>query len=188
MYKTSLNVSNHLVLHKQHLTNDSKANDIIQIVRDMSGLHATSPTTPYLSLFARTRNFAKEQLDEELYIKRNLGKIRCMRKTVYVLSKEMIPIAYSATKKMVEPVSEKYSQYLGVTRKKYEEASKLILKTLKDRGMTAKEIKKALRTELNISAILNLMCDQGLLIRGNPRNGWKSNVHTYHLFRDFFQT
>jgi len=111
-----------------------------------------------------------------------------MRKTVYVLSKEMIPIAYSATKKMVEPVSEKYSQYLGVTRKKYEEASKLILKTLKDRGMTAKEIKKALRTELNISAILNLMCDQGLLIRGNPRNGWKSNVHTYHLFRDFFQT
>ena len=90
MAKTSLEEINEFVLRKQHLTDDSKADNIVRIVRDINGLHATDPTTPYLSLFARTRNFAKEQLEEELYIKRNLGKIRCMRKTVYVLSKEMI--------------------------------------------------------------------------------------------------
>jgi len=87
------------------LTDDSRIDDILQIVRDISGLHATSPTMPYLSLFARTLDFAEEQLDEELYIKRNLAKIRCMRKTVYILPKEMILTAYSATKKMVELTS-----------------------------------------------------------------------------------
>jgi len=182
----NLSAINHFVLRKQHLTDDSKIDNIVQIVKDINGLHATAPKTPYLSLFARNRNFMKEQLDEELYIKRNLGKIRCMRKTVYILLKEMIPIAYSATKKMVELASEKYSQYLGVTRKQYYETSKSVLKILKGTGMTVKEIRRALKTELNISAIVNLMCDQGLLIRGNPRHGWKSNIHTYYLFEDYF--
>jgi len=186
MSNISLNGINRLVLRKQHLTDDSKIDDIVQIVKDVGGLHATSSTVPYLSLFARTRNFAKDQLDEQLYTKRNLGKIRCMRKTVHILHKEMIPIAYSATKKQIVPLSEKYSQYLGVTEKEYEATSELILKTLKGRGMTAAEIKKALRSELNISAIVNLMCDKGLLIRGKPKNGWKSNIHTYHLFQDYF--
>jgi len=180
-----LNAINHLVLRKQHLT-DSKIDDIVQIVRDINGLHATDPATPYLSLLARTNTFAKTRLDEELYVKRNLGKIRCMRKTVFALSKEMIPIAYSATKKMAQIASEKYSQYLGVTQKQYEETSKSVLKMLKGKGMTTKEVKKALRTELNISAIINLMCDEGLLIRGNPRHGWRSNIHTYYLFREYF--
>lgn len=182
----NLSAINHFVLRKQHLTDDSKIDNIVQIVRDINGLHATAPKTPYLSLFARNRDFMKEQLDEELYIKRNLGKIRCIRKTVYILLKEMIPIAYSATKKMVVLASEKYSQYLGVTRKQYYETSKSVLKILKGTGMTVKEIKRALKTELNISAIVNLMCDQGLLIRGNPRHGWKSNIHTYYLFEDYF--
>ncbi len=30
------------------------------------------------------------------------------------------------------------------------------------------------------------MCDQGLLIRGIPKAGWKSNVHTYYPFNEFF--
>jgi hypothetical protein len=98
----------------------------------------------------------------------------------------MIPIAISATKKMVELSSERYSRYLGVTQTEYRKMSKLVLEVLKEGGMTAKEVKNELMSKLNISAILNLMCDQGLLIRGNPRKGWKSNIHTYYLFHDYF--
>jgi hypothetical protein len=186
MTEINLTVVNHSLLHKQHLTGNSKTDDIVQIVKDVGGLHATIPKTPYLSLFSRAKNFTRKQLDEELYEKRNLGKIRCVRKTVYVLPKEMLSIAYSATKMMVELASEHYSRYLGVTQKEYTKLSQLILQLLKGRGMTAKEIKKELMTDLNVSAVLNLMCDQGLLIRGNPRSGWKSNLHTYYLFHDYF--
>jgi len=186
MNNIDLNQVNHFVLRKQHLTDDSKIDSIVQTVRDVGGLHATSPTTPYLSLFSRIRNFARDDLDEELYVKRNLGKIRCMRKTVYILPREMMPIAYSATSRLVELASERYTRYLGITQKEYEETSKLILGILKGKGMTAEEIKNALGTKLNVSAILNLMCDQGLLIRGIPKKSWKSNIHTYYPFQEYF--
>jgi hypothetical protein len=186
MSDISLTVVNQYLLRKQHLTADSKTEDVVQIVNDIGGLHATSPKTPYLSLFSRAKNFTRKQLDYELYEKRSIGKIRCVRKTVYVLPKGMISIAFSATKMMVELTSEHYSRYLGVTQKEYTKLSQLILQLLKGGGMTAKEIKSELMTDLNVSAVLNLMCDQGLLIRGNPRNGWKSNLHTYYLFHDYF--
>lgn len=182
----TLNQANHFVLRKQHLTDESRSEDIAQTVRDIGGLHATSPTTPYLSLFSRTRDFSREKLDEELYVKRSLGKIRCMRKTVFILPKEMISAAFAATRRLVEPASEQYSKFLGISQEQYEETSRKILKILEGRGMTTKKIKRALETTLNVSPIVNLMCDKGLLIRGKPQGGWKSNIHTYYLFHEYF--
>ena len=71
----NLDEINSFVLRKQHLTDDSRFDDIAQIVKDVGGLHATGSHVPYLSLFARTRNFVEEYLDEGLYVKRSLGKI-----------------------------------------------------------------------------------------------------------------
>jgi len=177
---------NLFVLHKQHLTEDSKTDDIVKIVNDISGLHATGSTTPYLSLFARTKNFTKNVLEEEINIRRRLGKIRCMRKTLHILTKEMIPVAYAATKKMFILVSERYMHYLGVSSEEYKEISKQILDILNNRAMTTTEIKNALKTKVNTSPIINLMCDLGLLIRGVSRKGWKSNLHTYFSFNRYF--
>lgn len=178
MNKISVDRVNQFLLYKQHLTENSRIDDIVQIVNDISGLHATSPKTPYQSLFARTRSFKKEYLDEELYIKRNLGRIRCIRKTIYVLTKEMIPIFYTATKKMVEKASKQYAEFRGFSSEKYEEISKSILDILKSREMTATEIKRTLKIQLDVSAILYLMCDKGLLMRSRPRK--------YSSFREYF--
>jgi len=125
---------NRFVLHKQHLADDSKTDDIVGTVKDVSGLHATSPRTPYLSLFSRAENFRRDRLDEELYVKRRLGEVRCMRKTVYILRKALVPVALSATRMMVELTSECYSRYLGVTETEYSETSKLVLRVLKRLG------------------------------------------------------
>ena len=51
---------NHFVLCRQHLSDDSRIDDIVQIVKDIGGLHATGPMGPYLSLFVRTKNFKIE--------------------------------------------------------------------------------------------------------------------------------
>ena len=184
--KFALDRVNRFVLEKQHLTEDSKINDIYQIAQDICGLHATHPMTPYLSLFIRTRKFKREDLDEVLYEKKVLGKVRYARKTVYVIQKERISEVFSATKGMLEQRLGPYLEYLGMTRKDFEEASRSILEVLEGKGMTVKEIKKELQVDLNISAIVNLMCDQGLLIRGNPATGWKSSIHTYYPFHEYF--
>jgi len=178
---------NKVVLCKQRLTGEKADKSIVETVRAMGGLHATNATTPYLSLFARCENFRREQLDAELYVKRNLGKIRYVRTTVHVLPKDMIPTAFAATKMITEPASRAYSRFLGITEKQYAETSRQIMEILKGKkGMTTKQIKQKLQTALNVSPIVNLMCDQGVLIRGAPEKGWKSNMHTYHLLNEYF--
>ena len=173
MTNINLEKINRFVLHKQHLTADSQIDDIVRVARDISGLHATGAKEPYLALFARSRNFVKTQLDDELYVKRNLGKIRCMRGTLYILTREMIPIAYAATRALVEKLSRRYAEFRGISMSEYSDISKTILCLLKGREMTVTEIKTELGTKLHFSAVLNLMCDQGLLVRIQSGNGWK---------------
>ena len=98
----------------------------------------------------------------------------------------MISYGFTATRKMAEVTSERYSKYLGIDQETYERISLQILEILKGKGLTTTEIKKELGTKLKLSSIVNLMCDQGLLIRGAPKKGWKSNIHTYFLFQEYF--
>jgi hypothetical protein len=177
---------NSFCLKKQHLTEESKINDIIKITGDISGLHATSSATTYLSLFVRTKKFKREYLDKELYFKRNLGKVRFVRGTMYVLPKDMIPFAYSAIRSFIDPLSCKYAEFHGVSEKNYRRISKQILETLEGRAMTAKEIKEAVGLKSKISQVLNLMCDDGQLIRAEPKGEWRSNLHTYRRMDQYF--
>jgi hypothetical protein len=140
-----------------------------------------------LSLLARVDDFSREQLDKELYVTRTLGRIRYVRTTVHLLPRDFIPTALTATRTLTEPASEGYAQFLGVTREQYIETSRNIMKLLEGKsGMTTKQIKQQLQTTLNVSPIVNLMCDQGLLIRGAPEKGWKSSIHTYYLLKEYF--
>jgi hypothetical protein len=57
---------------------------------------------------------------------------------------------------------------------------------LKGKEMTASEIKERLGKPANLSAIVEEMCDEGLLIRSRPRAGWKDRVNRYSIFREYF--
>ena len=177
---------NKLVLQKQHLTEDSKIDDIIQITDDICGLHSTSLTTSYLSLLARSKSFKKTDLERELYINRTLGRIRGMRKTLFLQTKNMIPIVYSATFNMIEKYFEKYMEFHKVSLKEYQEISRKIMNILKGRELPVSEIRKELNSKLSIPAIIQLMCDYGLLIRSKPIKDWKDRRNNYGLFTDYF--
>lgn len=170
---------NNFLLKKQHLSEETKGENILQVTKDIWGLHATYASTPYLSLFNRAINFRKEALDKELQEKR-LVKIRCVRKTVHIVPKENVSAIFSATKESIQISSEKYYKFMGVTESEYEAASKSILELLGSNGLNASEIKKELHSEINLSPIINYMCDLGILVRGLSKGGWKSNTHTYY--------
>jgi hypothetical protein len=177
---------NLFVLNKQHLTPDSEDEEISRIVNSLSGLHATVSTTPYLSLRARCSQFVKEDLDVELYDKRTLGKVRCVRRTIYIQPKDRIPIVWRATAGQVLTASKGFMVSRGVTDEIYEVLSKDILEMLRGREMAAAEIKATLKTDADVSSVLNFMCDQGLLIRGRPVKSWKDRRHQYGRFDDYF--
>jgi len=182
----SLTKVNHFVLKKQHLADESKLNDVVQIAKDIGGLHGTSATGPYLSLFARSNSFRRDDLAVEMSKKKSLARIRYVRNTIYILPKKFIPVAYAATSQMAEVTAARFSKYLGITPTQYVRISNKILKLLRGRGLTTREIKKKLRTATNIAPIVNLMCDKGLLVRSLPREGWKSTQHAYYLFEDYY--
>ena len=186
MDTSNLSTVNHFVLKKQHLADDSKLNDVVQIARDIGGLHGTSATGPYLSLFARSISFQRDDLAVEMSKKKNLARIRYVRNTIYILPKDFFPVAYAATCQMAEVTAARFSKYLGITPTHYARLSNKILKILRGRGLTTREIKQKLRTATNIAPIVNLMCDKGLLVRSLPREGWKSTQHAYFLLKDYY--
>jgi hypothetical protein len=186
MNELTLDEVNNFVLAKHHLTDDSRIDDIVKITGDICGLHATGIKEPYLALFARTCNFDKAQLDKELYINRSLVKIRCMRGTLHILTKEMIPIAYAATRSMVEKLSSQYAQFRGISISEYAALSQKIMYFIKGKELTIAQIKKGMGEQRNLSAVLNLMCDQGLLARINAGGSWKTRNYKYVVFEDYF--
>ena len=72
------------------------ASAIDGVVAELVGLHATDPATPYLSLWARLPGFAVADLDAELYERRTLVKHLAMRRTLWTVRAEDLPLIQSA--------------------------------------------------------------------------------------------
>lgn len=88
-------------LARQHLRDDARATDVVQTARDLVGLHATGAPNPYLPLLDRVSGFERSMLDRELYERRSLVRVRCRRGTLFALPLDLLPIAWSATRRLV---------------------------------------------------------------------------------------
>ncbi len=186
MSEFSIDCINQFIIEKQHLTKETKTDNIQTIVKNIGGLHSTSQTAPYLSLFSRMNNFTRSQLDQEAYEKRNLGKIRCIRKTVFIHHKEFLPWIINATRKQHAKRHVDYLANLGVSEAKYQEIVNDILLVLQGRNLSVAELKKELSSKDNISAMVNLACDNFQLIRNCPVKSWRDKRHTYSAFKEYF--
>lgn len=199
MNKFTLEAVNQFVLHKQHLTEESKGDDVVQVVKDVCTLHAQVPTTPYLSLFQRIRDFNQEDLERELYRKKSLVKVKCMRGTLFILPKELVAPAVVATRKQCVRDGALLKQY-AYMQKVFQETkrdsspfkvseedvgrfTREILDLLKEveEGLTVEEIKKRLGTQINISYLVYSLCDRGILARGRTGK-WTTAKHKYVLW------
>ncbi|MDL5503614.1 MAG: crosslink repair DNA glycosylase YcaQ family protein, partial [Candidatus Methanoperedens sp.] len=89
---------NQFVLHKQHLAEHSKGERkfLVDVVKDICGLHAQVASTPYLSLWNRIDNFQHEDLSTELYERKSLIKIWGMRATLHIIPADHVVEYYQA--------------------------------------------------------------------------------------------
>jgi hypothetical protein len=179
-----LNTVNRFVLHKQHLADSRTPESVVEVARHIGGLHNTSPSTPHLSLFARVPGFSRDMLDDEMYVHRSLVRIRCMRDTMHVLPRDMLPVAFMAMQQFTGINAERYLRHRGVSDEEYEAVSGKVVALLADGGRTVAEIKKAVGPVTNMPAVLTMMCDRGNLVRGETPN-WRSNAYKYHLFSEY---
>jgi len=177
--------ANLFVLGKQHLTPGSRLEDVVRVAGDIGGLHATGATTPYLSLWARCPGFTRARLEVELYERHTLARLRSVRGTIYIYPREFLPVAFAATSASVIALSRRYMEASGVTFEQYQRVSQDVLRLLAGREMTAVAIRQALQIDAYVPTVLNLMCDQGLLLRARPDKGWRDAHHRYARFSEY---
>jgi hypothetical protein len=177
---------NYFILTKHHLTPESRIDDITTIAREIGGFHATSQTTTYLSAFFRSNTLSKEEFESEIYEKKNLGKIRCMRKSVFIQPKDLIPTLYVATKNQYAKRHEDYLKNLGVSLEDYDKSAEEIKKILAGRILSTADIKKEVTSKEHTTHFIALMCDQLDIIRNKPLKSWRDKRHSYSLFEEYF--
>lgn len=79
----------------------SLTDSIIHATAGLVGLHATDPATPFLSLWARCPGFVAADLEAELYQSRSVVRHLAMRRTLWVVSADDLPIIQSAASNRV---------------------------------------------------------------------------------------
>ena len=199
---------NRYLLHKQHLTPDSRGEDVATVVREVGPIRATPAITPYVSLWARMRHLDREQVDRALYVDRSLVRVSCLHARLYIVLSEELPAYYQATRTLLQGGLAELGKLLteaspegpqtaggGPARAGRSLASR-VLEVVSVRGpLTVAEVAQVL-PELNRqiddgaqllgiepgklgSRLIPAMCAEGLLVRTQPRGGWRSNLYCY---------
>ena len=191
------------LVRRQLASSDSAA----EAARAVVALHATDPATVYLSVLARCPHLTVEDVARELYDERALVRMMAMRRTLFVVPRELVPVVHAAASLDVaaaarrrlltqlatiptEPgLPDDLADWLdaveaGVVEalERLEVASGAELARAEPRLATAllPTTDKAydVRRALT-SQVLTLLGAEGRIVRGRPLGAWTSRQHTW---------
>jgi hypothetical protein len=171
------------VLAKQHLAPGSAGTDVVAVAEGLLGLHATSSVSPYLSAFARTASFRAADLDRELYDRRSLLRLKCMRGTVFVVPRGLAPVLFAATRAATISADRRW---LAVGREEYERWAPAVLDALAGTTLTAAELRRRLGADDRLPAVISMLCDQARLLRDRPTGSRRSSAFRYRRWDEVF--
>jgi hypothetical protein len=153
------------------------------VLDDLLGLHATVALSPYLQLRARMAAFHPDRLDALLEAGR-AAKVACMRRTLFIESAELVPLAFAATRRLTVRGQRRFLAAHGLTLRRYETAATSITEVLAGRTLDASELRHAVGSLEPLSPVITVMCDQGRLIRWRGSIGWQGRRPRYRLFHE----
>ena len=86
---------------RHRLTPEARAGDVVDAVRSVVVLHSSDPATVFLSALARTTGFEPARLERALYEERTLVRMLAMRRTLFVVPRELVPVVDAAASRAV---------------------------------------------------------------------------------------
>ncbi len=167
----------------------------------LAAVHATDPTTPFLSARGRIPGFTLEDLDRALYEARVLRRMHTIRRTLFLVPLEDVPVFEAgAAREVARKERARLAGWLAesmtgaqVTRWVDRLAAE-VLDTLGDSEMSTRELTTALpelatpvalgsgkwaATVPISSRVLFLMAMEGLLVRARPAGSWRSSQYRW---------
>jgi hypothetical protein len=197
---------------RHHLAPSARVTDIATLAGDLVGVHATDPATIYLSVAARVKQpgstvaAVERALYEDHTVVRTLG----MRRTMFVVPLELVPVVQAAVTDALVPAQRKRVVQMieanGIARdgarwlKKVENETVAAIEALGE--STAVELAKAvpgLRKQLSVgegtkwgatvgmsTRVLFLLSTEQRVARGRPRGAWTSSQHQWAAMDTWF--
>jgi hypothetical protein len=181
---------------RHRLARANRAGDALSAARSVVALHSTDPVTVFLSVLARTDGVRPADVERALYDERTLVRVLAMRRTLWVVPRELLPVVLAACTRAVAArerrrlegfvresgISPNPAAWLG-------RAGKAALAAVEARGealttdvagdvpMLARRLRLGVgsRFETTQSAaarVLPQLAMEGRLVRGRPRGTW----------------
>ena len=187
---------------RHHVAPAARVESMREVVQGVVCLHATDPSTVYLSSWARLTDPSIDLVDRALYEDRELIRMLAMRRTMFIATRDEAPILQAAASTGVarneRRRNEQIVEILGFkdVRGWLRSAETATLAALETRGdATPQELAKdvpALREKVRInigkryegqismaSRVLLVLAAEGRIIRGRPRGTWISSQYRW---------
>jgi hypothetical protein len=181
---SSLDRARAFVVVKQGLGGADGPEDVRGVIEATAGVYGTAPTC-YLACAARLDGFRVGDLDAELYERRSLVRLRCMRGSAYIQPAGALPAIVAATR--VERALARNVKAAGIDTEQYERLAKRIEAELRGgEPATVAEIRALLGdAPAGLSEVVALMGRQSRLARATVKGGWRSDVYGYALWEEW---
>jgi hypothetical protein len=196
---------------RHHLAGSSRADDAVDLAEDLVGLHATDPATVFLSAASRLRrpDDAVGALERALYEERTLVRTLGMRRTMFVMPSDLVPVVQAACTDPLVP-RERGRVVAMIEGAGLAADGASWLRTVEDKTLaalddlgeaTASTLVKAvpeLATQFSVgegktwagkvglsTRVLFLLATEQQVARGRPEGGWTSSRYRWSLMRDW---
>jgi len=166
------------------------AADVVDATKRSAGLYGTSPTC-YLGYAARIPGFRLADLDEQLYERRSLVRLRSKRESTYIEPVEWLPTVAAATEAGDSRAFRRIVKLCGLDDAAFEALAARIEAALEGAPpATVAELRRRLGgdvpgTRQALQYSVALLCRQCRLVRSEVRGGYRSNVFAYARWVDW---
>jgi DNA glycosylase AlkZ-like len=188
---------------RHHLGPNDRAAEVVTAVRDLVAVHSTDPASVFLGLAARVEDATVDSIEHELYDARSVVRLLGMRRTVYVVPVDLVPIVNASSTRAIAARERKRWVDLiergGISTDAthwLEKTENDTLRALRARGeATAAELARdvpALKAQVEFgegkkwagvvgasTRVLFLLAADGRIVRGRPRGSWTSSQYRW---------